>query len=80
MGVKRDERSHVEVREKHGWERRKQIESLCPLCEWETPCRVHVGEEFHSGQLGVGSRFMEWQLLPLWKVVTAEERIVKRFC
>lgn len=46
---------------------------LCHLCEWETLCQVCGGEEFDSRQLGVGSRFVEWQL-PVWKIVTEQKR------
>lgn len=35
-------------------EKETDCEPLCHLCEWEAQCRVCVGEEFLSGQLGWG--------------------------
>ena len=35
-------------------EKETDCESHCRLREWETRRRVRVGEEFHTGQLGLG--------------------------
>lgn len=63
-GLEREWRSHVEVREKRGWER-KQIVSHSTTSVRGRHCAGGCERECYSGQPGMG-RFVERQLLPVW--------------